>query len=194
MNTYNARRRTIATVASVGAAGAALVLLAACSSSAGYGSGPASSGPASNAPLSNGALATRDISNVGKVLVDPTGKTLYTAAQEAGGKILCTGSCLAIWVPVTSSADVAAPSGVPGTIASMKRSDNGQTQLTYNGAPVYTFAEDMSPGDAKGNNAKDSFGSNHFTWHAVVVSGAPSASSAPTSSDNGAGGGYGGGY
>ncbi len=194
MNAYSPRRRAIAAVASVGAAGAALALLAACSSSAGYGSGPASSGPASNAPLSNGALATRDISNVGKVLVDPTGKTLYTAAQEAGGKILCTGSCLTIWVPVTSAADAPAPSGVPGTIASTKRSDNGQTQVTYNGAPLYTFAEDMAPGDAKGNDANDSFGSSHFTWHAVVVAGAPNASSAPTSNDTGAGGGYGGGY
>jgi predicted lipoprotein with Yx(FWY)xxD motif len=128
------------------------------------------------------------VSSVGTVLADANGMTLYTAEQEANGTIKCTGACLQIWKPVTGSAS--APSGVTGTIASTSRSD-GQTQLTYNGAPLYTFAEDSAAGDAKGNDAKDAFGTEHFTWHAVVIT--PSAGGASSSSSS-SGGGYGGGY
>jgi len=166
----------------VAAAAAAAALLAACSSSKSDGGATTGGG--------TGALATHDVGNVGTVLADANGRTVYTAEQEASGAIKCTGACLQIWKPVTGSAN--APSGVTGTIASTSRSD-GQTQLTYNGAPLYTFAEDSAAGDAKGNDAKDAFGAEHFTWHAVVIT--PSAGGASSSSNTGGGGGgYGGGY
>jgi predicted lipoprotein with Yx(FWY)xxD motif len=174
-------------------AAAAATLLAACSSSSkndsGAGGGTGSGGAGGGAA---GSLATHAVSSVGTVLANANGMTLYTAEQEANGTIKCTGACLQIWKPVTGSAS--APSGMTGTIASTSRSD-GQTQLTYNGAPLYTFAEDSAAGDAKGNDAKDAFGTAHFTWHAVVI--APSAgggSSSSSSSGSGGGGGYGGGY
>jgi predicted lipoprotein with Yx(FWY)xxD motif len=163
-------------------AAAAATLLAACSSSS-KSDGGAGGGEA-------GSLATHAASSVGTVLADANGMTLYTAEQEANGTIKCTGACLQIWKPVTGSANT--PSGVTGTIASTSRSD-GVTQLTYNGAPLYTFAEDSAAGDAKGNDVKDAFGTAHFTWHAVVIT--PSAGGGSSSSaDTGGGGGYGGGY
>ena len=162
---------------------AAAVLMAAC------GSGTSHDNSSSNPAGGSGSLATHDVSGVGTVLSDPSGKTLYTAEQEASGAIKCTGACLQIWKPVTGSAN--APSGVTGTIASTSRSD-GQTQLTYNGAPLYSFAEDSAAGDAKGNDAKDAFGAEHFTWHAVVIT--PSAGGASSSSNTGGGGGGYGGY
>jgi len=163
-------------------AAAAATLLAACSSSSKKADGAGGGGA--------GSLATHTVSSVGTVLADANGMTLYTAEQEANGTIKCTGACLQIWKPVTGSAG--APSGVTGTIASTSRSD-GVTQLTYNGAPLYTFAEDSAAGDAKGNDAKDAFGTEHFTWHAVVIT--PSAGGGSSSSaDTGGGGGYGGGY
>jgi predicted lipoprotein with Yx(FWY)xxD motif len=166
---------------------AAATLLAACSSSSKKDDGAGGGGGAA------GSLATHAVSSVGTVLADANGRTLYTAEQEANGTIKCTGACLQIWKPVTGGA-AGAPSGVTGTIASTNRSD-GQTQLTYNGAPLYTFAEDSAAGDAKGNDAKDAFGTEHFTWHAVVI--APSAGGGSSSADTGGGGGgggYGGGY
>lgn len=169
----------------VAAAAAAAILLAACSSSKSDGGATTGAGNGGG----TGALATHDVSSVGTVLADANGRTLYTAEQEANGTIMCTGACLQIWKPVTGGAN--APSGVTGTIASTSRSD-GLTQLTYNGAPLYTFAEDSAAGDAKGNDVKDAFGTEHFTWHAVVIT--PSAGGASSSSDTGGGGGYGGGY
>jgi predicted lipoprotein with Yx(FWY)xxD motif len=171
-------------------AAAAATLLAACSSSSKNdgGAGGGTSGGAGSGGAAS--LATHDVSSVGTVLADASGMTLYTADQEADGTIKCTGACLQIWKPVTGS--VSAPSGVTGKIASTSRSD-GVTQLTYNGAPLYTFAEDSAAGDAKGNDAKDAFGTEHFTWHAVVIT--PSTGGASSSSGGGGGGGgYGGGY
>jgi len=162
------------TISTLSAGLAAAAVLAACSSSSNSGGGS--------------ALATHRTS-VGTVLADASGKTLYTAEQEADGTIRCTGACLQFWKPVTGTS-TSAPSVVSATIATTKRSD-GPTQLTYNGAPLYTFVEDTSPGDAKGNDFKDAFGSNHFTWHAVIVT--PSTGGASTSSGGGYGGG-GGGY
>lgn len=166
------------------AAAAAATVLAACSSST-------KDGGAATPPAGGGtALATHQVNSVGTVLADANGMTLYTAEQEANGTIKCTGACVDIWKPVTGSSTTA-PSGVSGTIATTKRPD-GQTQLTYNGAPLYTFFQDSAAGDAKGNDVKDAFGTEHFTWHAVVITAAAGGGS--SSGSGGGGGGYGGGY
>jgi predicted lipoprotein with Yx(FWY)xxD motif len=167
------------------AAVAAATMVAACSSAKGGGS-------SSSNPAGAGMLATHDVSGVGTVLADPSGQTLYTAEQEAGGTVKCTGPCLQFWHPVTAAGG--APSGVTGTLASTTRSDNSRRQLTYDGAPLYTFSQDGAAGDAKGNNVKDSFSGIQFTWHAVVITPAAGGGLSSSSSDSGGGGGYGGGY
>ena len=50
-------------------------------------------------------VAVRDVSG-DQVLVNSSGRTLYTSDQEkAAGKILCSSSdCLAIWTPLTVAA------------------------------------------------------------------------------------------
>jgi predicted lipoprotein with Yx(FWY)xxD motif len=75
--------------------------------------------------------------------------------------------------------------GVSGTLATTARPD-GAHQITYNGAPLYTFALDTAPDQTKGNGTTDSFGGKPFTWHALVTSGGATAPSPSTS-----GGGYG---
>ena len=68
-------------------------------------------------------------------------------------------------------------------LATIHRQDDGRTQLTYNGRPLYTFKLDQSPGQARGSNFTDSFGGTSFTWQAVTASGAASGSgggAAPT--------------
>ncbi len=53
-------------------------------------------------------------------------------------------------------------------------------QVTYKGMPLYSFAEDTQPGDAKGQGIKDV-----GTWSAVTVSSqSASGSSAPASSSS----------
>ena len=160
---------------------AAVVLITACgSSSTTTGSGaaaPASSGPAAS---SSAALKTGKIGGA-VVLTNAKGFTLYWFAPDTSTKSKCYGSCATYWPPVKGPATAGA--GVTGKLGTITRS-GGSMQATYNGHPLYTYAADSAPGQAKGNGLNLSGG----VWHEVTVSGtaASGANSSPSSS-----GGYG---
>lgn len=130
----------------------------------------------------NATVRTADHPDIGMILVDTAGKTLYFTEQEEDGRVKCVDDCLEIWVPAVSP-DAAEPTGVDG-LGVMKRSDTAQQQLTYEGKPLYTFQLDKAAGDAKGNAIEDDFGGTHFVWRAATVG----------ANTGGGGGGYEGGY
>jgi predicted lipoprotein with Yx(FWY)xxD motif len=165
------------------AVAAAAGLLAACGSAGTHAAGGTAHPPAASHRV---VVSARKLPGVGTVLVNRSGKTIYSPQQEAHGKILCTGSCLSFWFPVPAGAGAApqAPSDVTGALGTIRRPD-GRTQLTYNGKPLYTFRLDLAPGQAHGNNFTDHFGSTSFTWRAITTSGSPAGASQP-----GNGGGY----
>jgi predicted lipoprotein with Yx(FWY)xxD motif len=148
----------------------AAVILAACGSS-GYSGSSSTAAPAASA----GTVSVKQVDGVGNVLVDSTGKALYSPEEEASGKVLCTGACTSFWMPLAAGdgTPVAAP-GV-GNLGVIDRPD-GTKQVTAGGKPLYTFSED-SPGNVKGNGFTDDFGSQHFTWHAVLANGTTAGSS-----------------
>jgi predicted lipoprotein with Yx(FWY)xxD motif len=125
------------------------------------------------------------------VLTDQSGMTVYEAQQEAGGKIMCTGSCLSFWYPVTTGNGETphAAGAITGKLGTIKRPGTGAVQLTVNDHPLYTFRQDSGPGSAAGNDYSDSFGDLSFTWHALTTAGtaapAAGAGSTPASSSNG---------
>jgi predicted lipoprotein with Yx(FWY)xxD motif len=112
-----------------------------------------------------------------QVLVDASGNALYSPDQEMNGKISCTGSCESIWMPLTvsSSGKPTASADVTGTVGTIKRPD-GTMQVTVDGAPLYTFAEDGGPGKLTGNGFSDQFDGTSFDWHAITPSGATASS------------------
>jgi predicted lipoprotein with Yx(FWY)xxD motif len=116
--------------------------------------------------------------------VDSSGRTIYTPKQpgEANGTIKCTGSCLSFWFPVTSSSAIQGSSGLPGKLSTIRRSDDGKTQLAYNGRPLYTFRLDTAAGQAHGNNFTDRFSGISFTWEVVTASGKAGGTGAPAPS------------
>jgi predicted lipoprotein with Yx(FWY)xxD motif len=167
------------TILLLGATVAALGTLAACGSDN-------TTQPSTGGAAAGTAVSVKDVSGVGQALVDSSGKTLYFADQEAGGMIKCTGNCLSFWMPATGTA--ADAKSVTG-LATMKRSDTGAEQLTFQGKPLYTFKLDTGAGQAKGNNFADAFSGVNFTWHAATTS-AAAPSQAPSSSSGGGGYGY----
>jgi predicted lipoprotein with Yx(FWY)xxD motif len=174
----------------------AIVAALALGACGGGSSGGAASAPGSAASpaAGGGGAATVSVKQVGgvrDVLVGADGMALYTPEQEAGGKIVCTGSCLSIWKPLTPMGGRPTAKGDAGRLAVLERPD-GTRQVTANGKPLYTFAED-APGKVTGNGFSDAFGGRHFTWHAVVAGGRVAASSAGGSSGSGGSGGSGGG-
>jgi len=149
-------------------------LLAACSS--GNGSTAATAGAAGAAGGQQKdagviAISTRTVAGVGTVLTDQSGRTLYTAQQEARGVIRCTAGCLSFWFPVTvgEGATPRAAGTITGTLGSIQRPDDRTRQLTFNGQPLYTFRLDETPGQIHGNNFTDQFGGQTFSWHAVTA-------------------------
>jgi plastocyanin len=101
------------------------------------------------------------------VLTTPAGLTLYVFAADPKGKSTCYATCAKYWPPllVAKGTSVAASmTGVTGTFGTTTRTD-GTLQLTFDGAPLYTFALDKKAGDLKGQGLVASGG----YWWAVVV-------------------------
>lgn len=132
-------------------------MLAACGAS--QSQSPSSSAPSATAtPTSKATVEFRDVGAKGKVLVASSNQmTVYTFAKDTAnsGKSACTGGCLARWpaVKVTAGQTPTAGPGVSGTLATIVRADDGSTQVTYNGLPLYFFANDKAPGDTNGDYA-----------------------------------------
>jgi predicted lipoprotein with Yx(FWY)xxD motif len=156
----------------------ASLLIAACGSSASStsSSAPGPSATTGSQPVPGAAAAVRTASNstVGAtVLVNSQGITLYRLSGEQNGKWICTAGCVAVWHPLIAQSGTS-PKGSVRSLGTVKRPD-GTTQVTYKGMPLYTFAQDLKPGDAKGQGIKDV-----GTWNAVTTSAAASAKTSPS--------------
>ena len=172
----------------IGAA-AIMVFVAACGS--GSDSNSSSSSPtSSNSPTesSSGAVLGVASTSLWEVLVDGQGRTVYMLTADSSNHSSCSGECLEYWPPVAGpgSGMVPAISGISAKLGVTKATD-GKSMLTANGWPLYTFEGDDSPGDVSGQGVKN-FGG---TWYVLSPAGEP-IKSAPSSSDTGGGGGYGG--
>ena len=108
------------------------------------------------------------------VLVNRSGHTLYNLSAERRGRFICTNSaCLSVWHPLVVAKGVKPTGRIPlGTI----RRPDGRMQVTYKGAPLYTFVRDTKPGEMNGEGFKDV-----GVWQVTTV-GAAAAAPKPKSS------------
>jgi predicted lipoprotein with Yx(FWY)xxD motif len=87
---------------------------------------------------------------LGKILTDSRGMTLYTFKNDVANSGKSAAEALAaIWPPLTSFAPPAQPAGATGAVWMITRVD-GKEQVTYQGLPLYYFANDKAAGDTKG--------------------------------------------
>jgi predicted lipoprotein with Yx(FWY)xxD motif len=122
----------------------AVVLVAGCAPSGGGASGDATD----DASAITVEVAETD---AGASLVGTDGMTLYIFTQDTDGTSTCVDDCAAMWPPfeVEAGATVEGGDGVTGDLGIIER-DDGTSQVTYDGMPLYFFAEDAEPGDAIG--------------------------------------------
>jgi predicted lipoprotein with Yx(FWY)xxD motif len=130
--------------------------------------------PAAAAPAAGQAIAAQSTS-LGVILVDGSGRTVYEFANDTNGTSACTGACAANWPPVAAPAPLPTSlSGVTGQLGAITR-DDGSSQLTIAGHPLYTFAGDTAPGQTNGQGKILDGG----LWTVASAAGAPVTSASP---------------
>ena len=141
------------------------------SSSAGaYGSGEESTKAGSTTASSDGAVAVVTAASapeLGRIIVDSKGFTLYDFHKDKGTTSACYGGCAKVWPPLITESDPQAGEGAMGSKLGTTKRKDGTLQVTYAGHPLYTYTADTKPGDAKGNDFS-SFGAE---WYALQPSG-----------------------
>ena len=101
-------------------------------------------------------------SALGQILTNPDGFTLYTFDRDTAGSgtSACGASCVGNWPPHTIAAGApVAPDGLTGELGTIMRDDGG-TQVTYKGLPLYRFASDTAAGQTNGDGVAG-------IWHAA---------------------------
>lgn len=101
-------------------------------------------------------------SDLGDLLVDGEGMTLYLFVPDDQGTPTCTDGCAENW-PVFEGPATAGEGADEGMLGTAEH-PSGVTQVTYNGWPLYYFAPDEQPGDTNGQGVGDN-------WYVVSPSG-----------------------
>ena len=106
-------------------------------------------------------VATTDL---GETLVDAEGKTLYIFDADSNGKSSCNEGCDATWPPLVTTGDVTVSDELDSSLFATIERDDGSTQVTVDGKPLYTYAADANPGDTSGDGVGG-------VWHAAGTDG-----------------------
>ena len=115
----------------------------------------ASGSPAASATAAPATVRTAPAAVAGKtetILVSGRGLPLYYYRPDTATRSLVTGGLAQLWPPLTSAAPAAA--GVSGKLAVLN--DVNGRQVTYNGHPLYTFADDHT-GQVTGQGVQEFF-------------------------------------
>lgn len=162
------RKRARLPLVAIPAAGFAIVAAACGGAGAAYGGSSAGGNPYGTVPASTGALAVKvATSSLGSLLTDGKGRTLYLFTRDSGTTSSCSGGCASVWPPVMSATAVQVGSGASASLLGTTSGGAGQTQVTYNGHPLYYYVGDANPGDTNGEQLNQ-FGG---LWYAVSPSG-----------------------
>lgn len=103
-------------------------------------------------------------SDLGQIVVDADGKTLYVFLVDEGSDSTCYDDCEAAWPPLTVEGDPAAGEGIDRSLLGTTERDDGSTQVTLDGHPLYYFASDETADDTNGQGVGD-------VWYVVSPEG-----------------------
>ena len=134
----------------------------------------AAAGSVHAAPGTAARLSVRS-SEYGKAVFGPSGKVLYVFGADRGSTSHCYGVCAKAWPPLLTAAAPLAGPGIQANLLGTTKRTNGTLQVTYNGRPLYYYAEDM-PGKVMCQHA-DMHGG---LWLIVKPSGQPNMAKSKT--------------
>lgn len=177
----------------------ALLLTAVGGCGNGDGDGEESPSPAASPTPTDSPTATagkaatvmlREAGDLGPVLTDGEGRTLYLFEADKDEKSTCNDACAEAWPPLTTSGKPKAGEKADAKLLGTTERADGSTQVTYNGHPLYYFQNDKKPGDTTGHGVED-FGAK---WYALNASGDRAEGDAQDTGETGDTGDTGGGY
>ncbi len=132
------------------------------------------------------AVQVREHPDLGPILTDEDGMTLYMFEMDAqgSGKSVCTDGCAEAWPPLTVDAgrELLAGGGVTAEVGTITR-PSGSRQVTVAGWPVYGFQNDEEVGDTAGHGVTES-------WWVLAPDGSPirpDSAMETTTTENGTG-------
>lgn len=147
-----------------GGATAVALVIAGCGGAGGYGTSAPSAGPAKAAGAPVDVIKN---SKLGKIIVDPKGRTLYDFVLDKGTTSACYGACASLWPPYLTKAAPKAGAGAMAALLGTTKRRDGTTEVTYGGHPLYYYAPDGARGQITGQ-ALDQFGA---PWYALTPAG-----------------------
>jgi len=116
-------------------------------------------------------VRARPVPHLGKVLVNSQGYVLYVFAPDGHRAVTCTAACLGSWPPLMlpSGGTLAAGAGVDSMLLGSDPDPEVGRVVTYNNWPLYTYAGDVAPGQASGQDID----LNGGEWYVIRPSGQP---------------------
>src|SRR5437660_155536 len=112
------------------------------------------------------AVRTASTSDLGTVLTDPAGMSLYMYTKDEPSLSNCYDQCATAWPPLLTESNPTGPDTIAAGLGSTMRND-GALQVTYNGMPLYYWQKDQTPGDTTGQNVGG-------VWFVINPAAAPS--------------------
>jgi predicted lipoprotein with Yx(FWY)xxD motif len=103
---------------------------------------PSPSPPESKPAKDPGTTIVVDSSDFGPMLFDDTGQAIYLFDVETTDEAACYQECAKAWPPVLTKGAPVAGSGVKKSLLGTTERNDGRTQVTYNGHPLYFYAHE----------------------------------------------------
>jgi predicted lipoprotein with Yx(FWY)xxD motif len=98
--------------------------------------------------MAAGPIVTTATGDLGEILVDEAGFSLYVFMPDNQGPSTCYDACASTWPPLVGT--VTPGAGLDPELLGTVERDDGTVQATYHDWPLYYYAPDDSPGDTLG--------------------------------------------
>jgi len=127
-----------------------------------------SGGTASSAPAAAAKVAVAKSGDLGPILVDGAGRSLYLFEKDKGSTSSCYTDCAKVWPPFTGSGPATAGTGAPSSLLGTTSRTDGSTQVTYHGHPLYYYISDGNKPGSTAGEALNQFGAE---WYVLSPAG-----------------------
>lgn len=122
-------------------------------------------------PTGEISLGIEDRRDLGEIVVDSMGRTVYVFSKDSANEPTCYDACANTWIPLLAKNDPIGGIGIDVAAADTAPRRDGDDQVTYHGFPLYRYAGDNGSRDANGQG-RDMFGGE---WHVLTKAGRPLA-------------------